>query len=152
MVDVSTTITIDSPLQSVAEFSSNPDNATKWYVNIKSVVWKTQKPAVVGSQIDFVAHFMGRKLAYTYEVVEKSSTRFVMRTSQGPFPMETTYEWQDMGNQSTRMTLRNRGNPTGFSKLFAPFMSMMMRMANKKDLKMLKEILEAKAVNTERAT
>ena len=89
MVDVITNIIINSQLQSVAEFSSDPDNATKWYVNIKSAIWKTPKPVVVGSQIDFVAHFMGKKLSYTYEVIEKSPTKFVMRTAQVPFPMET---------------------------------------------------------------
>lgn len=142
MVNIITNIKINSPLQTVEEFSSNPDNATKWYVNIKLVVWKTTKPVVVGSQIDFVAHFMGKKLEYTFEVIEKSPTKFVMRTAQGPFPMETTYEWQDLGDQTTSITLRNRGNPSGFSKLFAPFMSIMMRKANEKDLKMLKGILE----------
>jgi Polyketide cyclase / dehydrase and lipid transport len=141
-VDVATRVMINRPLTIVSEFSSNPDNATEWYVNIKSVAWRTPKPTVVGSQIDFVAHFLGKKLSYTYEVIEMSPRKFVMRTAQGPFPMETTYEWAVIDGQTTSMTLRNRGNPSGFSKLFAPFMSMMIRKANQKDLEKLKLILE----------
>src|SRR5439155_3114145 len=103
--------------------SSNPDHAPTWYVNIKTVEWKTPPPVKVGSQIAFVARFLGRRMAYTYEVVELlASERFVMRTAQGPFPMETTYTWETTADGDTRTTLRNRGTPTGFSKLVAPFM------------------------------
>ncbi len=142
-VDVVTEIRIERPLTEVAAFASNPDNAPKWYVNIKSVEWKTRPPLKVGSRVAFVAHFLGKRLAYTYEFVEyKPNLKLVMRTTEGPFPMETTYTWGKITDDQMRMTLRNRGNPTGFSKFFVPIMQWAMRRANKKDLFRLKQILE----------
>ena len=144
-VDVVTEISILVNRNKVAEFSANPDNAPAWYVNIKSVQWKTPRPLAVGSQIAFVAHFLGRKLFYVYEIRELiANEKLVMSTSDGPFPMETTYTWEAIDDHTTRMTLRNRGKPSGFSKLFAPLMAYMMRSANNKDLKLLKQILESK--------
>ncbi|MFZ2178438.1 MAG: SRPBCC family protein [Rhodococcus sp. (in: high G+C Gram-positive bacteria)] len=143
-VDVETEITIARPRHEVADYSSNPDNATAWYANIKEVQWKSPGPAKVGSRIVFIAQFLGRRLTYTYEVVELvPDERFVMRTAEGPFPMETTYEWSHASNGNTRMTLRNRGEPSGFSRLAAPVMARAMRRANNKDLARLRAILEA---------
>jgi uncharacterized membrane protein len=143
MVDVVTKRNIHSPLERVAEYAANPDNAPEWYVNIQSAEWKTEKPLSVGSQIAFKAQFLGRELVYVYEIVEYiAGEKMIMRTAQGPFPMETTYTWEAVDENTTQMTLRNRGNPTGFSKMAAPIMSAMMRKANKKDLDKLKNILE----------
>jgi uncharacterized membrane protein len=142
-VDVLTEIVITRPKAEVSAFAVNPDNAPLWYVNIKSVQWKSQPPLRVGSRIAFVAQFLGRQLAYTYEVTEHvPQERFVMHTAEGPFPMETTYLWESPLHGGTRMTLRNRGTPSGFSRLFAPFMAAAMRNANRKDLMRLKAILE----------
>ena len=92
-----------------------------------------------------MASFLGRHLAYTYEVRELvPGERLVMSTADGPFPMETTYSWEDAPGGGTRMTLRNRGEPSGFSKAAAPMLGAALRHANRKDLARLKRILEAR--------
>jgi hypothetical protein len=141
-VDVLVETTILVPRDVVSAYAGDPSNAPEWYVNIKSVEWQTPPPVAVGSRMDFVAHFLGRRIAYTYEVVElEPGARLVMRTAQGPFPMETTYTWAD-AEAGTRMTLRNKGLPSGFSRIAAPMMEKAMRRATTKDLARLKAILE----------
>lgn len=145
-VDVRTEVEIDRPRADVATFASDPDTAPRWYENIESVEWKTPRPIAVGARITFVARFLGRRLAYTYEVtVLVPAERLVMSTKEGPFPMETTYEWVATPTGGTRMTLRNRGEPSGFGKVSAPIMARAMRRANRKDLARLKHILESTA-------
>jgi hypothetical protein len=142
-VDVQTDIVIHRSPEVVAEFAGDPDNATRWYKNIKSVDWKTSPPAVVGSRIAFVARFLGRSIAYVYEVREfVPGERLVMSTADGPFAMETTYTWRPEPSGGTHMTLRNRGEPSGFSAMAAPLMASAMRRANRADLARLKALLE----------
>ena len=141
-VDVQTEIVIDAPRDRVAAYAGDPGNAPSWYVNITSVRWQTPPPMAVGSRVDFVARFLGRRLAYTYQVRDLvPGERLVMSTAEGPFPMETTYVWAD-ADGGTRMTLRNRGEPAGLAKLAAPAVAAAMRGANRKDLARLKRLLE----------
>jgi hypothetical protein len=143
-LDVLTEIEIERPREDVAAYAADPTNATAWYENIDRVEWKTPPTLAVGSRVAFAARFLGRSLEYTYEITEYvPGERLVMRTSQGPFPMETTYTWADVPSGGTRMTLRNRGEPSGFSKIVGPLMSPAVRRENRKDLRRLKEILEA---------
>jgi len=142
-VDVTTEVVINLAREQVADYAADPSNAPEWYENIESINWKTPPPVQVGSKMDFVAHFLGRRLTYTYEVVELvPGQRLVMRTAQGPFPMETTYTWETTGDGATRMTLRNRGEPSGFSRVGAPFMAAAVRRETTKNLKCLKALLE----------
>jgi hypothetical protein len=145
-VDVVSEISISGPRPEVAAFACDPDNATSWYRNIKAVEWLSPRPLAVGTRLAFRAEFLGRSLEYTYEVVELvPGERFVMRTAEGPFPMETTYTWRDGPAGVTEMTLRNRGEPAGFAKVGAPMMARAMRRANRRDLELLKEIWEGRS-------
>jgi hypothetical protein len=142
-VDVLSEVEIARPRVEVAAFAADPDNATRWYENIKAVEWRSPRPLALGSVIEFQAEFLGRRLTYSYEVTELApGRRFVMATAAGPFPMETTYTWDDTAGGGTRMTLRNRGDPSGFASVAAPLMGRAMRRANRKDLAQLKRVLE----------
>ena len=142
-VAIETEIEIARPRHAVAAYAVDPDNATSWYENIRTVEWETQRLLAVGSRIAFVAEFLGRTLSYTYEIKELAADeRLVMSTAQGPFPMETTYRWEDAHEGATRMKLRNRGEPAGFKRLAAPLLARAMRRANQRDLHRLKQILE----------
>jgi uncharacterized membrane protein len=145
-VDVEVETVIDRPRSAVAAYASDPANAPAWYANIRAVNLVTEPPLAVGSRMDFVATFLGRRIAYTYEVAELvPGKRLVMRTADGPFPMETTYTWSDAPG-GTRMTLGNRGEPSGFARVTAPVMERAMVRATRKDLARLKDILEAEPV------
>jgi uncharacterized protein YndB with AHSA1/START domain len=145
-VDVRTEIEIARPRAEVAAYAGDPGNAPDWYVNVDEAALRTDPPVRVGSRVAFAARFLGRRLTYTYEVRELvPGQRLVMATSEGPFPMETTYEWEDAAGGGTRMTLRNRGEPSGFASVAAPVMASAMRRANRKDLHGLEDILEGRA-------
>lgn len=140
-VDVEVEAVIPYPPEVVAAYAGDPGNAPTWYANIVSVDRRTPPPLAVGSRMDFVATFLGRRLSYTYEVVAlEPGRRLVMRTADGPFPMETTYTWEPVPG-GTRMRLRNRGTPSGFAKVAAPVVATAMRRAMTKDLARLTERL-----------
>jgi uncharacterized protein YndB with AHSA1/START domain len=145
-VDIQCERIIPRPRSEVAAYAADPDNTTSWYSNIKAVEWATPRPLEVGSRLAFIATFLGRRLSYTYEIRELvPGERLVMSTAQGPFPMETTYTWDDAGDNATRMTLRNRGEPSGFNKIAAPIMARAMQRAMTKDLERLSAILQRHA-------
>lgn len=144
-VDIETQIVIERPRAEVAAYAADPGNAADWYEHIKDVAWKTDPPLAVGTKICFAAYFLGKRLEYVYEVAElRPGERIVMRTAGPPYPMETTYRWQDEPGGGTRMFLRNRGEPHGLPRFTLLFLHRAMRRANRKDLRRLKTLLEAR--------
>jgi uncharacterized membrane protein len=144
-VDVTATIAIERPIDVVAAYAGDPSNAPSWYRRIEAAEWETDPPITLGSRVAFRARFMGRSLAYTYEVTEYTpGEQVAMRTTEGPFPMATTYTWRVVSDRVTHMTLRNHGEPTGLTRLAAPLIRRAMRRAMHQDLADLKQLLEAR--------
>lgn len=142
-VDVCVSEVIERPIELVSAYAGDPANAPSWYRRIDRAEWQTEPPIALGSRITFTARFLGRTLTYTYEVVEFTpGEQVAMRTTEGPFPMATTYTWRPLSERATHMTLRNHGEPRGFSKIVAPFMARAMRRAMRQDLADLKRLLE----------
>ena len=113
-----------------------------WYRNIEAIEWKTPPPQAVGSRLAFVARFLGRRLAYTYEVSEiVPGERLVMCTAEGPFRWRRRTRWQDApdGGHPDDAPQPEASRP-GFSKLSAPIMAMAMRRTNGKDLREIKRL------------
>lgn len=142
-VDVEVTELIARPVADVAAYATEPTNAPRWYQRITAADRETDGPVQVGSRFAFKARFMGRDLAYTYEVTgHEPGVRLTMSTADGPFPMTTDYRWEPSGTDTTTMSIRNHGQPTGFSRLASPLLSIAMRRAMRGDLRTLKKILE----------
>ena len=145
-VDVTSEILIERPPGIVSAYVSDPANAPTWHDHIKSAAWISHPVAHVGSRIAIVAELLGRKLEFTYEIVEfEPGEKLVMRSIEGPFPMETVYRFEETRDGHTQMTMRNHGEPTGMSKLMTPMIATAMRHAGEKDLAKLKDILEGHA-------
>lgn len=143
-VDVTATIVIERPIAEVSAYTGDPSNAPEWYRRISSAEWETDPPMRLGSRVRFRARFLGRDLAYTYEITELTpGEQVAMRTTEGPFPMRTTYTWRPVGDRVTHMTMRNHGEPAGWSRLVAPFVASSMRRAMRQDLDGLKRRLES---------
>ncbi len=86
-LDAATEIDSDRTAGEVASYAADPNNAAEWYANIDSVTWKTEPPLRVGSTIAFVARFLGRRLAYSYDIIDLvHGERLVMRTAEGRSP------------------------------------------------------------------
>lgn len=150
-VDVLSQRVIPAPVSEVAAFASDPLNAPHWYENIAYAEWVGPPLLGVGGKAAFVASFLGRELRYTYAITEHvPDRRFVMRTAEGPFPMETTYEWEPAPEGHTLMRLRNRGDARGFSMLVAPVLQFAMRHANRNDLAALARVLAPDSVLSRR--
>jgi uncharacterized membrane protein len=143
MVDVSTEIIINLPKEKVVEFASDPGNAPSWCTHIKSVEWNPEAPLRAGAKLVFNEQIMRRRQQHVYEVVEViPGQKMIMKTSGNGMRMETTVAWQALNENTTCMTLRNRGIPTAFSKPIAPLLKLAIRKASRRNLKQLKKMLE----------
>jgi uncharacterized membrane protein len=143
-VDVSATGTIQRPRDKVAAYLRDPANDTEWIGGIRSARLLTPGPVAVGSQVERVATFLGRRVQYVNEITELTADRLAMRSVRSPFPMRVTYGHRNAGGAATEVSVRVEGDAGRFYGLVAPLLGLAVRRSITRHLRNLKQVLEAR--------
>jgi hypothetical protein len=127
----------------VAAYAMDPANDPVWIGGIKEARWLTDPPLRVGTRVQRVASFLGRRIEYVLEVVEHEPHALQrMGSVKSPFPMKVTYEFGDAGPAATRARIRVEGEPGGFYSLASPLMARAVRRSLAGDLDRLAGLTE----------
>jgi uncharacterized membrane protein len=144
-VDVTATETIDRPCDEVAAYLRDPANDTRWIGGIRSARLLSPGPVAIGSQVERVATFLGRRVEYVNEITELTADRLAMRSVRSPFPMRVTYGHRDTGDSTTEVSVRVEGDAGRFYALVGPLLGLAVRRSITRDLRNLKQLLEARS-------
>ena len=140
-VDVTATATIDCPCHEVVAYLRDPANDTSWIGGLRSARLLTPGPVAVGSQVERVASFLGRRVDYVNEITELTGERLAMRSVRSPFPMRVTYGHRPTGDNATEVSVRVEGDAGRYYALLAPLLGVAVRRSNTRDLRNLKQVL-----------
>ena len=143
-VDVSATGTIRRPRDQVAAYLRDPGNDTEWIGGIRAARLLTPGAVAVGSRVERVATFLGRRVEYVNEITELTSDQLAMRSVRSPFPMRVTYGHRDAGGGATEVSVRVQGDAGRFYALLGPLLGPAVRRSIARDLRNLKRVLEAR--------
>jgi uncharacterized membrane protein len=141
-VDVTATATIDRPREEVAAYLRDPANDTAWIGGVRNARLLTPGPVAVGSRVERVAGFLGRRIHYVNEVTELTGDRLVMRSVRSPFPMRVTYGHRQASDGATEVSVRVEGEAGRFYALAAPLLGLAVRRSIGRDLRNLRQVLE----------
>ena len=144
-IDTTAVITVGHPRQEVAAYLTDPANDPRWIGGLRSARLLTAPPVGVGSQVERVARFLGRRVEYVNEITELSGTRLAMRSVRSPFPMRVTYGFEDAGAAGTEVSVRVEGDAGRMYRLADPVLARLVRRSVRRDLRTLKRVLEAGA-------
>ena len=141
-IDVTATSTIGRFHEEVAAYLRDPANDTSWIGGLRSARLLTPGPVMVGSQVERVASFLGRRVEYVNEITELTGQRLAMRSVRSPFPMRVTYGHRPTGDNATEVSVRVEGDAGRFYALLAPLLGVAVRRSIGRDLRNLKQVLE----------
>jgi len=143
VIDVTVHIDIARQPEAVAAYAMEAENDPRWIGGISSARRLTPSPTGVGTRVERIASFRGKRIEYVMDVVEHvPGKRIVLKTVKGPFPMEVTYAFEER-NPGTRAYIRVAGNPGGFYWLAGPLLARGVKRNVGRDLKNLKKLLES---------
>jgi uncharacterized membrane protein len=141
-IDTRAVIDVARPRQQVAAYLRDPGNDPRWIGGLRSARLLTGPPVDVGSRVERVASFLGRRIEYVNEITELTGTRLAMRSVRSPFPMRVTYGFDGTGNDATQVSVRVEGDASRLHRLADPLLALLVRRSVQRDLRTLKRLLE----------
>jgi uncharacterized membrane protein len=141
-IDTRAVITVGRSREEVAAYLRDPANDPTWIGGLRSARLVGEPPVGVGSQVERVASFLGRRIEYVNEITDLSGTRLAMRSVRSPFPMRVTYGFDDAGGAATEVSVRVEGDASRLYRLADPLLAMLVRRSVRRDLRTLKRVLE----------
>jgi uncharacterized protein YndB with AHSA1/START domain len=133
-IDVTAEVRIDAEPQVIWDLMTDPQREPEWIGGLKRAHLQGDPPLRVGSRVERVAGFLGKRIEYVNEVTTLDPPRTLdMHSVKAPFPMQITYTIEEDG------TVRNRVRGGGrLQSLMAPFV----RRNIQRDLERLKALIE----------
>lgn len=145
-VDVTVEQRIERPREEVARFAMDPANDTRWILALDSARQLTDGQVGVGTRVERVASFLGKRMEYVNEIVEHAPpSRLAMRSVKAPFPLSVEYEFDDAGGGATIARIHTAGEGGRFYLLAGPALGRMVRHGVERDLAELKRLMESSA-------
>ena len=141
-IDTRAVILVARAREEVAAYLRDPGNDPAWIGGLRSAGLVTEPPVDVGSRVERVASFLGRRVEYVNEITELSGTRLAMRSVRSPFPMRVTYGYDDAGDAATEVSVRVEGDASRLYRLADPLLAVLVRRSVRRDLRTLKRLLE----------
>ena len=141
-IDTRAVIVVARPREEVAGYLRDPGNDPAWIGGLRSARLVTEPPVGVGSRVERVASFLGRRIEYLNEITELSGTRLAMRSVRSPFPMRVTYGFDDAADDATEVSVRVEGDASRLYRLADPLLAVLVRRSVQRDLRTLKRLLE----------
>jgi uncharacterized protein YndB with AHSA1/START domain len=117
MFETKSSIYIDRSPQDVFNVITDPDTNSLWQTMTESVEFDSNGSPGVGSTMNVVARFLGRKMEMKIEVTAwEPPQRFDWKIVNGPYPSEVSNRIEAQG-EGALLTSVGQGEPGGFFKL-----------------------------------
>jgi len=142
---VEESIEINRPLQEVFNYVSDVGNYTEWMAHVLEVLKDTEGPPQQNNRFTVAIKSVGRRFETPYERISyEANRRYTDRAVGGPVPnqrWECTF--QDVPG-GTRLTRTVGAEMSGILKLLEPLQKRAAERGLRRDLKTLKDVLEAR--------
>lgn len=142
-------IVVSRSVQEVWRYVADPRNLPRWLSGVSDVRLTSEGTLRPGSTFASTYTYGGRTHEVTYEVTEvRPPNRLVIRSVSGPYPFESTFEMEEVGEVGTQVfhTLAAGADSKATGVIFlvlGPFLRAGMRMRMRRELLRLSELIEA---------